>query len=318
MDLSNFTHLHVHSVYSILDGENRLETLAKRTKELGMKQIALTDHGNMMGVLNFYKTCKKEGIKPILGVEAYITNDPDGIKKENRTRDNFHLVLLAQNEIGYKNLLDLVSRAQLQNFYSKPRISKHNLNDKTTEGIIATSACLGNEINRLGNFDPITRSYLDINAMKKTIEFYQKVFNNKYFLEIQDNDDEAGQQAAYNHTVIQLAKSFDLKTVITSDAHYTYENSVELHSMLMAMQLKKTYADYITADEMKYGPWFFIRSPQQMLDAARKYNCEEAFWNSCEIGNTCSVDIELGKYKTPIFNIESELDYEEFQRSQHD
>lgn len=318
MELSDFTHVHVHSMYSILDGENRLEALVAKTKELGMKQIALTDHGTMMGSLNFYKACKKEGIKPIIGVEAYTTNDPDGLKKEDRTRDNFHLVLVAYNSTGYLNLLDLVSRAQLQNFYMKPRISKHNLNKQTTEGIIATSACLGNELNRMGNFDSTTRTFQNRENMERTIEFYKNIFDTRYFLEIQDNDDEAGQQAAFNSVAIDLAKQFNLKTVITSDAHYTTIESSKIHSVLMAMQLKKTYADYISSPEMKYGPWFYIRSPQEMLDAARKYNCEEAFWNACEIGNTCQLEIELGKYKTPIFAIESEPDYSEFLRSVHD
>lgn len=317
-EMSDFTHLHTHSVYSILDGENQLEAFIKRAKELGMKQIALTDHGTMMGALNFYKACKKEGIKPILGVEAYITNDPDGIKKEDRTRDNHHLVMIAHNEIGYRNLLDLVSRAQLQNFYSKPRISKHNLNEKSTEGIIATSACLGNEVNRVGEWDPETKTYKNLEAMEKAASFYKSIFGIRYYLEIQDNDDSAGQQLAYNKVVIEMAKRLGLRNVITSDAHYTKIESSELHSMLMAMQLKKTYADYVAAGEMKYGPWFYVRSPQQMMDAARKYNCEEAFWSACEIGNLCQVEIELGKYKTPIFNIESESDYEEFLRSAHE
>lgn len=308
----------MHSTYSILDGENQLETLVQHVKDLGMKQIALTDHGTMMGILNFYKICKREGVKPLLGVEAYITNDPDGIKKEDRTRDNYHLVLIAHNEIGYRNLLDLVSRAQLQNFYSKPRISKHNLNKKSAEGIIATSACLGNEISRVGEFDLESRTFKNIEAMEKAASFYKDIFNTKYYLEIQDNNDDAGQQAVYNAVVIAMAKRLGLRNVITSDAHYTKIESEKLHSMLMAMQLKKTYVDYISTGEMKYGPWFFIRSPQQMMEAAHKYHCEEAFWNTCEIANLCRVDIELGKYKTPIFNIETEPDYIEFLGSIHE
>lgn len=318
MNINDFTHLHVHSMYSILDGENKLEVLIKRTKELGMNQIALTDHGTMFGTMNFYKACKKENIKPIIGVEAYVTNDPDGIPKETRTRDNYHLVMVAINKTGYENLLNLVSKAQLKNLYFKPRISKLNLTPQNCEGIIATSACLGNEVNRLGIFDPIARSYSNIDKMEEAANFYKSVFGKRYYLEIQDNDDAAGQQKAYNEIVIAMGKRLQIPNVITSDAHYTDIKSADLHSMLMAMQLKKTYEEYMNAGEMKYGPWFFVRSPEQMLEAARKYNCEEAFWNACEIGKMCNLEIELGKYKVPIFQVESEDDYEEFLRSSHD
>ena len=312
-DINEFCHLHLHSTFSILDGENMLDNITKRVKELGMKQVALTDHGTMMGSLNFYKACKKENLKPILGVEAYMTNDEDGMIKEERTKDNFHLVLVAENEVGYKNLLDLVSRAQLTNFYHKPRISKKNLLvPGAIEGVIATSACLGNEVNRVGKWNAETSEYDDKPAMYKAAEFYQSVFGDKYYLEIQDNDDSAGQQKIYNEIVIQMGKDLGIKNVITSDAHYTDVKSSELHALLMAMQLKKTLEEYQSAGEMKYGPWFFIRSPQQMLDAAIKYNCESAFWNACEIGNKCALSIELGKYKTPEFDITSELDYKEF------
>lgn len=313
--LEDFTHLHLHSTYSILDGENQLEAITKQVKALGMKQVALTDHGTMMGALNFYKACKKAELKAIIGVEAYITNDPDGLEKEQRKKDNFHLVMIAENETGYKNLLKLVSKAQLENFYHKPRISKSNLTPENVSGIIATSACLGNEVNRVGGWIPEERRYSNLDAMRQVAGFYKSVFGSNYYLEIQDNDDEAGQQAAYNEIVKTLAGELHLKNVITSDAHYTTVDSSELHSMLMAMQLKKTIEDYKSAGEMKYGPWFFIRSPQQMLDAARKYNNEAAFWNACEIGNRCNLQFELGKYTTPVFNIETASDYEEFCRS---
>jgi DNA polymerase-3 subunit alpha len=318
MDISEFTHLHVHSTYSILDGENQLEALVRRVKEIGMKQVALTDHGTMMGSLNFYKACKKEGLKPILGVEAYITNDPDKIEKTDRTRDNFHLVMVAINETGYKNLLNLVSCAQLYNFYSKPRISKHNLTPENTEGIIATSACLGNEVNRTGEWDPETKTYKNLEAMERAALYYKSVFGDRYYLEIQDNDDPAGQQKIYNEIVIGLGKKLDIQNVITADAHYTNVESVELHAMLMAMQLKKTLVDYLSAGEMKYGPWFYVRTPEEMLKAAQKYNCEEAFWNTCKIGNMCAIELELGKYKNPNFDVESEPDFEEFMRSRHE
>jgi DNA polymerase-3 subunit alpha len=309
-DINDFTHLHTHSTYSILDGENQLEALVNRVKESGMKQVALTDHGTMMGSLNFYKACKAAGIKPILGVEAYITNDLDDA--EEKTRDNNHLVMVAINKTGYLNLLNLVSKAQLQNFYFKPRISKHNLTAETTEGIIATSACLGNEVNRVGGWDLETKTYTQREAMEAAAASYKAIFGDRYYLEIQDNDDPVGQQLIYNQIVIDIAKNQHIKNVITADAHYTDVKSVDLHAMLMAMQLKKTYTEYMAAGEMKYGPWFFVRTPQQMLEASIKHKCEEAFWNACDIGNQCSIEIELGKYKNPIFDITNEVDYADF------
>jgi DNA polymerase III subunit alpha len=315
-DIKDFCHLHVHSMYSILDGENRIEALVEQANLYGMKHVALTDHGTMMGSLKFYKECKEKDIKPVIGVEAYITGDPDGLDKPDMTKDNHHLVMVAQNDTGLKNLMDLVSRAQLHNFYYKPRISKHNLTPELTEGIIATSACLGNEINRVGEWNPETGSYDNLDAMREAAAWYAKTFPNRYYLEIQDNDDEAGQQAAYNAIVIRLAKELGLKNVITSDAHYTTLEAANTHTMLMAMQFKKTLADYVAGGEMKYGPWFYLRSPEEMLEAARKYDCEEAFWNTVEIGNQCNVNIELGVYQTPEFNIQNEPDYADFLASE--
>lgn len=319
MDQNDFTHLHLHSMYSLLDGENRIEAIPKKVKEFGMKQVALTDHGVMMGTLNFYKACRAEGIKPILGVEAYITEDPDGMVKEERTRDNFHLIMIAQNEIGYKNLIKLCSSAQLNNFYFKPRISKKNLNASSLEGIVASSACMGSNINRVGKFIPESRCYESVDKMYATARYYHELFEGRYYLELQDNDDAAGQQKAYNDVLIRISDDIGAPCVITSDAHYTTEADSKLHSTIMAMQFKQTLAEYEEAGEMKYGPWFYIKSPTQMLEAAKKYNREEAFWAACAIGNSCQeITIELGKYKTPEFDIKSDPDYDEFVRTRHE
>lgn len=277
-----------------------------------MKRVAITDHGTMMGVLNFYKACKKAGIVPILGVEAYITQDPDDTPKEERTRDNHHLVMVAKNNTGYQNLLKLVSKAQLNNYYYKPRISKHNLTEANTEGIIASSACMGGAPSKVGCWNEEQKCYTQIEAIKETAKWYKEHFKDGYYLEIQDNNDAAGQQLALNRILIATGKELDIPIVITSDAHYTEQENSELHSMIMAMQLKKTYADYTAAGEMKYGPWFYIRSPEEMLEAAKKYECEEAFWNVCKIAESCNVEIETGNFKFPVFDIESSSDYKEF------
>lgn len=311
--ISDFAHIHLHAETSLLDGENRIPNVIARAKDLGLKQIALTDHGVMMGSLNFYKECKAAGIKPILGSEVYMTNDPDNIEKTTRTRDNYHLVLIAQNEIGYKNLLWLVSQAQLANFYSKPRISFHNLTPDRVEGLIASTACLGSLMNRTAGWNDEAKCYDHPEKIEEGALRYKQIFGDNLYLEIQDNDDAAGQQKMYNQYLIDIGKKHNIKIVITADAHYTTQEKSALHSMLMAMQLKKTIEEYSANGEMKYGPWFYIRSPAEMLEAARKYNCEEAFWNACKIGNDCEeYTIELGKFNTPEFNFSNEDDYQEF------
>lgn len=315
-EIKDFVHLHVHSMYSILDGENKLENICNQVKKLGMDKIALTDHGTMMGALEFYKTCKANEVKPILGVEAYVTNDKDDLPNEEKTRDNYHLVMVAENNKGLENLYWLTSQAQLHNFYFKPRISKHNMTPERMEGIIATSACLGCEVNRKGGWEESCPAY-SIDSMTEVAAWYKNTFKGNYHLEIQDNDDPLGQQKAYNAAVKQVAKNLGIPLVITSDAHYTTLEQSEMHSMLMAMQLKKTMEEYLSHAEMRYGPWFYIRSPEAMLEAARKYDCEESFWTACEIGKRCNVEIELGKYSPPEFNIKNDPDYEEFLKTRH-
>lgn len=311
--MKDFTHLHLHSVYSILDGNNKIPDLAARVKELGMSSVALTDHGVMGGTIEFYKTMKKEGIKPILGVEAYITDDEEGLPKEMRTRDNYHLVMVAMNKVGYENLLYMVSSAATTNFYYKPRISKKLLAEHS-EGIIATSACLGNECNRRASWDKGTACYADPNqAVEKAALFYRETFKERYFLEIQDNDDEEGQQAAYNQFVIALGKKLDIPIVITSDAHYLKKEDKAAHDLVMAMQTKQTLEEYNSPqNEFKYGPWFYVRSGDEMYEAAVKHGCPEAFDNANKIGSMCNLELELGKYKPPVFDIETADDIGEF------
>lgn len=316
MQKEDFTHLHCHSVYSILDGENQLSSLVSQIKAHGMHTVALTDHGTMMGALEFYKECQKQGVKPIIGVEAYITNDSDGLSKEQMTKDNYHLVMVAQNNTGLNNLMWLVSNAQLNNYYYKPRISKSVMTPENLEGIIATSACLGNEVSRVGGWNSETRRYTNIDAMYQTAAWYKEAFNGRYYLEIQDNDDDARQQETYNAIVIEIGSRLGIPIVITSDAHYTNIQAQDTHSMLMAMQFKKTLEEYNAGNEMKYGPWFYLRSQEEMFQAAIKYGCEEAFWNACKIGSECNINIELGKYKTPVFDVKSEPDYNEFLQSE--
>jgi DNA polymerase-3 subunit alpha len=279
-----------------------------------MTSVALTDHGWMGGTIEFYKACKKEGVKPIIGVEAYITDDEDGLPKEHRKKDNYHLVMVAENKEGYENLLYLVSNASINNFYYKPRISKKTL-AKYASGIIATSACLGNECNRRASWDTGTACYSDPGmAVENAALFYREVFGGRYYLEIQDNDDEEKQQATYNQFIIGLGKKLGIPMVITSDAHYLKKEDKGAHDLVMAMQTKKTLAEYLSPEnDFKYGPWFYVRSPDEMYEAAVKHGCPEAFDNALAIGQQCNLELELGKYKPPVFDIDTVEDRGEFE-----
>lgn len=312
--MRDFCHLHLHSVYSILDGNNKIPELVKRVKELGMSSVALTDHGWMGGTIEFYKNCKKEGIKPIIGVEAYITDDKDDLPKEQRNKDNYHLVMVAMNQEGYENLVDLVSYASIHNFYYKPRISKERLRERSS-GIIATSACLGNECNRRATWDRGGIGYCDPSGnVRSAAAWYRDVFEGRYYLEIQDNPDDEGQQYAYNQFIIQMGKDLGIPIIITSDAHYLKKEDKAAHDLVMAMQTKKTLTEYLSPEnDFKYGPWFYVRSGDEMLDAAQRHGCPEAFDNALKISSMCNFELELGKYKPPAFNIEEVEDFGEFQ-----
>jgi DNA polymerase-3 subunit alpha len=313
--MRDFTHLHLHSVYSILDGNNKLPELAARVKELGMTSVALTDHGWMGGVVEFYEECKKQGVKPIIGVEAYITDDIDDLPKDQRNKDNYHLVMVAKNQEGYENLLHMVSHAAIHNFYYKPRITKSVLAEHS-RGIIATSACLGNECNRRASWTAGATCYSDPGqAVEKAALFYRETFTEGYYLEIQDNDDEEGQQAAYNSFIIEMGRKLNIPIVITSDAHYLKKDDKSAHDLVMALQTKKTLTEYLDPkNNFKYGPWFYVRSGDEMWEAANKYSCPEAFESALKIGSECNVELSLGKYKPPVYDISQADDYGEFEQ----
>jgi DNA polymerase III subunit alpha len=307
--LSDFCHLHVHSTYSVLDGINRLDSLVARCKELGMSACALTDHGNLHGALDFYKECRKQGVKPIIGIEAYITNDPDGME-EGKTRDNHHMVLIAQNAKGFSNLCWLLSNANINNFYYKPRIHINTLKARA-EGLIATSACLGGWIAKHCIFDQQYKSSAirDPDAMAHTIAELDEAFQGRFYLELQDQD--MWEQDHYNEML--LSRKYKRYT-ISSDAHYLKKEDQATHKMIMAQQLKKTIDEYESGSEMKYGSGFYIRSPEEMLEGAKRIGCESAFHNTMEIAGMCSLELELGKYKMPEFDVTKTVDYEEFKR----
>ena len=310
------TVIEVDTEFSLLDGANRSSELAPYIKGLGMNSVACTEHGWMAGVVDFYKTCKKHNIKSLIGVEAYISDDEDGLENEHKTRDNMHCVLIAKNNQGYKDLLEAVSNAAINNFYYRPRISKENLR-KLSGNVICTSACLGGILSKklefkLDHLGRATHCEDSRGIIHKEIEFFASVFNNDFYLEIQDWDSGDRYQPIYNKYILDIGKEVALPFVITSDAHYLKKEDEQLHKMLMAMQLKKTLKDYEDQGKMQYGPHFYIKSPEEMLQGACNWNCEESYYNTGKIADQCNVEIELGHYSFPKFDIEEADDYSEF------
>ena len=275
-----------------------------------MSAIAISDHGNLGGWLEFYLECKKIEIKPILSIETYITMDPDNLPKENRTRDNFHMILTAMDEEGYKNLLWLSSNAYINNFYYRPRIFLDHLITRS-RGLLGQSACLAGVLCRSATYDEINKVYWDEHHNSEhAVGMFKEIFHGNYYLELMDNPFD--QQIAYNKFLIDLAKKTDSKLIISADSHYTKKDDYELHSLLMAMQTKQTLTQYHENSKFHYGPWYYIKSPQEMLDSAKKLDVEQAFHNSLEIASKCDINLKLGEYRMPKFKIQDDPDYEDF------
>jgi DNA polymerase III subunit alpha len=298
----SFTHTHTHTEYSLLDGAIRCEELAKHIKAIGQTSVCITDHGNLHGVVDFYKSCIAENIKPIIGTEAYITEDPP--EAEQKNRDNLHLVLLAKNNEGYKELLQLTTQANAENFYYKPRIWFNRLREVSPRGnLIALTACLGGVV---------ARHWQPESSEKAAEQFlrYRDVFGSNFFAEIQHNDDP--RQAPYNKFLIELANRHGVGVVVTTDAHFLTRDDYDLHSLMMSMQLRTTFAEYMQDDSMKYGPGFYVKNEKEMQAIADMYKVPEATTNTSIIANLCNVSIELGKLHPPVFDVTKVLDYKEF------
>ncbi|MDD4901502.1 MAG: PHP domain-containing protein, partial [Patescibacteria group bacterium] len=226
-----FTHLHVHSHYSLLDGLTKIDELIKKAKEEGSNSLALTDHGVMYGAIEFYEKCKKAGLKPIIGVEAYLAPGSRLEKIANAEEKNYHLVLLAKNKTGYQNLIKLTSIAHLEGFYYKPRIDWEVLT-KHHEGLIALTACLAGEIPRL-----IMAGKLD--KVKKRILEYSRLFGpDNFYLELQNHPNLAEQEPV-NRALIALARELKLPLVATNDVHYLHKDDDEPQDVLLCLQTKK-------------------------------------------------------------------------------
>ena len=306
--------LHLHSQFSLLDGAILFPELMQYLQQLNITACSLTDHGVMGGVVEFYKQCKANNIKPLLGVEAYITEDEDG--KEEKTRDNAHLILIAKNNQGLSDLFRLSSEAALQNFYYKPRIYRDKLRCLSGNVIVAT-ACIGGVLAKKAKFEldvygKCTSCTDPTGDVERELEFYREVFGRDFYLEFQCWDDGLHYQSRYNELVIELAKSTGTSTIITSDAHYLRKEDHALHELLMAMQIKKTLEEYREAGEMQYGPYFYVKTPEELLGEAEQLGVPEALENTIKIAEECNVEIELGVYRPPTFKIEEAEDFQEY------
>ena len=286
-----FTHLHVHTEYSLLDGSNKIKEYVKRVKELGMNSAAITDHGVMYGVIDFYRACKAEGINPIIGCEVYVAPNSRFDKELTGGEDRYyHLVLLAENNIGYQNLMKIVSKGFTEGYYYRPRVDMEVLREYH-EGIIALSACLAGEVQRY-----IMKGLYD-EAHKMALKYLDCFGEGNYFLELQDHG--LPEQRTVNYQLTRMSQELNIPLVATNDVHYTYEDDVDSHDILLCLQTGKKLAD---EDRMRYeGGQYYVKSEEEMRELFRM--APQAIDNTQKIADRCHVDIEFGVTKLPHFEV---------------
>ncbi|MCC2126527.1 DNA polymerase III subunit alpha [Hominiventricola filiformis] len=287
----NFVHLHVHTEYSLLDGSNKIKEYVARVKELGMNSAAITDHGVMYGVIDFYREARAQGIKPILGCEVYVAPGSRFDKEAAGGEDRYyHLVLLAENNQGYQNLMKIVSTGFVEGFYYKPRVDKEVLR-KYHEGIICTSACLAGEVQKYiqrGMYEEACRSAKE----------YEEIFGKgNFFLELQDHG--LPEQKQVNQALLRMSRELGIELVATNDIHYTYAEDVKPHDILLCLQTGKRLSD---EDRMRYeGGQYYVKSPEEM---ARLFPYAlQALENTQKIADRCNVEIEFGVTKLPKYDV---------------
>ena len=287
----NFTHLHVHTEYSLLDGSNKINEYVSRVKELGMKSAAITDHGVMFGCIDFYKAAKAAGIKPILGCEVYVAPGSRFDKEKGKEEDRYyHLVLLAETQEGYQNLIKIVSYGFVEGFYYKPRVDMELL-EQYHEGIIALSACLAGEVAR-----NLARGFYE--EGKEAALRYEKIFGKgNFFLELQDHG--IPEQRQVNHELIRMSRETGIELVATNDVHYTYSSDAEAHDILLCVQTGKSLKD---ENRMRYeGGQYYVKSEEEMRRLFPY--APEAIENTGKIAERCNVEIEFGVTKLPKFDV---------------
>ena len=287
----NFTHLHLHTEYSLLDGSGKIKELVHRAKELGMDSLAITDHGVMYGVIDFYKACLAEGIKPIIGCEVYVAPNSRFDREVGASEERYHhLVLLAENNTGYQNLMKIVSKGFLEGFYYKPRVDYEVLS-LYSEGITALSACLAGEV--AGN---ILRGFY-AEAKNAALKLRSIFGEEHFFLELQDHGMQ--EQKTANQGILRLSTETGIKLVATNDVHYTYKEDSDPHDILLCIQTQKKVTD---ENRMRYeGGQYYLKSPEEMLTLFPY--AKEALENTYEIAGRCNVTIAFGEYKLPVYQV---------------
>lgn len=298
----SFTHLHVHTGYSLLDGSCKIKEIISRAKELNMTSLAITDHGVMYGVIDFYKEAKANGIKPILGCEVYVSPSSRFEKQAKQGDRYYHLILLAKNNKGYENLTKIVSKGFTEGFYYKPRID-FELLQEYHEGIIALSACLAGEIPKL-----ISRGRED--DAKKVAKKYKDLFGEgNFYLELQNHG--IPEQKFVNQSLVRIGKELDIPLVATNDIHYINAEDATAHDILLCIQTGKTVSD---PDRMRYeGGQFFLKSEDEMR-ALFPY-APEAIENTEKIADMCNVDIKFGETKLPEYQVPEDMSAKEYLES---
>ncbi|HBA62511.1 MAG TPA: DNA polymerase III subunit alpha [Lachnospiraceae bacterium] len=288
----NFAHLHVHTEYSLLDGSNKIKEYVARVKELGMNSAAITDHGVMFGVIDFYREAKAQGIRPILGCEVYVAPGSRFDKEAVGSGEDryYHLVLLAENNTGYQNLMKIVSKGFVEGYYYKPRVDLEVL-EEYHEGIIALSACLAGEVQR----NLVRRMY---DEAVKAARRYENIFGKgNFFLELQDHG--IPEQGMVNQQLIRMSEETGIDLVATNDVHYTYAEDEKAHDILLCIQTGKKLAD---EDRMRYeGGQYYVKSAEEMAELFRY--APEALENTQKIADRCHVEIEFGVTKLPKYDV---------------
>lgn len=291
--MADFVHLHVHSEFSLLDGLARMKDLVGTAKTLGFDALALTDHGALYGAIKFYNETLKAGIKPIIGVETYVAARSRLDKQPGEDRDQYHMILLAENEIGYKNLLKLVSSAHLEGFYYKPRIDKELLR-KYHEGIIATSACLAGEIPSLILSNQESKA-------EETIKEYASIFGaNHFYLELQMHPN-VEDQTVVNTALANFSKKLGVPLVAANDVHYVRADDAEAHEVLLCVQTQHTMLEKNRPLSLADSPDFYLKSEDEMKKLFAQY--PQAIANTRRIADMCNVKIQLGKWILPKFAV---------------
>ncbi|KAF0109077.1 MAG: DNA polymerase III subunit alpha [Anaerolineaceae bacterium] len=297
-----FAHLHVHTEYSLLDGFSNIKKLVARAKEMGMPALAITDHGTMFGVIEFYERAKEAGIKPIIGVEAYLASRTMKERDPQEDKKSTHLLLLAENQAGYQNLLKIASAAQLEGFYYHPRIDKEFL-AAHAEGLICTSGCISAEVPRL-----LKQGQADL--ARKSLDWFYEVFGkDNFFLELQQHN--LPELEAVNRSLLDLGPHYAARYLATNDVHYINREDAHLQDILLAMQTGKLLSD---PDRMRYAdPSYYLRSPQEM--SALFAEVPEAISNTLLVAERCNVNLNVDEYRLPNFEVPAGYTPETYLRS---